>query len=375
MTAELTAAQLRRARWHSLALSGESIATAPAVVDRLGALQGQDLPGVLISLAIRAKGTTVHDARRHFDDGTLVRGWPMRGTLHVLRAEDLLPMAAVTRKRVLGGMAGQARRLDISQSTISRVIDAVTDVLSVSEPVGRAELREIVVRAHGGEPAREVVSHLIYQLCTRGLICHGPFRGEQHLIVHTESWLGAHPASARVSNPDLDDFLAQMLKHYVTGHGPVSEADAARWFGLPLTTIREARLSLGEQLVTVLTPSGAQWMSTTAETERILSSLSCRPRVRLLPGFDEFMLGYADRSFAVPAHARDEIVPAKNGMFRSTVCAGASVVGTWSKGKLGEQLHVQPFAELSAHTKQGIHTAAQEIGRVTGKQVSVRLPH
>lgn len=375
MTVALTATQLRRARWHSLALDGETLATTPEVVERLGALQGQDLPGVLISLAIRAKGATIHDARRHFDEGTLVRGWPMRGTLHVLRAEDLLPMVAITRKRVLGSMAGQARKLDITPSAISRVIGGATDALNDCGPVSRTELREIVARAHGSEPAREVVSHLIYQLCTRGLICHGPFRGDQHLIVHTESWLHAHAASVHDSDRGLDDFLAQMLKRYVAGHGPVSEADAARWFGLPLSAIREARLSLGEQLVTVLTPEGSQWMPASTEAERILSSVSRRPRVRLLPGFDEFMLGYADRSFAVPAHARDEIVPAKNGMFRSTVCSGASVVGTWSKGKVGEPLRVHPFADLSAHTKRGIHTAARELGRVTGKQVSVQLPH
>lgn len=373
MTVQLTAAQVRRARWQSLGLGGEGLATVPGVVERLGALQGQDLPGVLISLALRANRTTVHDTHRHFDEGALVRGWPMRGTLHVLKAEDLLPMTQITQMRVLSGMAGQARTLGITDSAIGSVIDDVADTLRESGPLSRAELREIVARSYGGNPAREVISHLIYQLCTRGLICHGPFRGDQQLIVHTESWVGAHAASA--PEHDRDHFLARMLKRYVAGHGPVSEADAARWFGLPLSIIRDVRLTLADQLVTVLTPKGSQWMTASRETERILGATSQRPRVRLLPGFDEFMTGYADRGFAVPAHAIDEIVPGKNGMFRPTVCSGASVVGTWSKASPHYAVHVHPFARLSAHTERGIHAAARELARATGKQVSVHLPH
>jgi hypothetical protein len=49
----------------------------------------------------------------------------------------------------------------------------------------------------------------------------------------------------------------------------------------------------------------------------------------LLPGFDEFVLGYGDRTAVVePEHAQ-QIVPGNNGMFRATVVHQGRVVGTW----------------------------------------------
>jgi hypothetical protein len=50
----------------------------------------------------------------------------------------------------------------------------------------------------------------------------------------------------------------------------------------------------------------------------------------LLPGFDEFVLGYADRSCAVPPEFADRIVPGGNGVFRPTVVHGGRVLGTWA---------------------------------------------
>lgn len=292
----------------------------------------------------------------------------MRGTLHALRAHDLLPLTQITQKRMRRSMAGRAGALGLTDQVIESVNHAVVNELSESGAITRAELREMVLRAHRDEPSRDVISHLIYQLAVRGLICHGPFRESQQLIVHTESWVGP----STVSNHD--DFLARMLERYVVGHGPVSEADAARWFALPLSTIRGARAALGHALIDVDTPTGAQWMATGLQAERILSMCDRRPGVRLLPGFDEFMLGYADRSFAVPAEFVKAIVPGGNGMFRATVCSGASVIGTWLQGPRGEALQIHEFAPISSRTASGIRSAAREISRITGKRVSVQLP-
>ncbi|MGX5658068.1 DNA glycosylase AlkZ-like family protein, partial [Geodermatophilus nigrescens] len=51
--------------------------------------------------------------------------------------------------------------------------------------------------------------------------------------------------------------------------------------------------------------------------------------LHLLPGFDEVVLGYADRTCTVPAEHADRIVPGGNGVFRPTVVVGGTAVGTW----------------------------------------------
>ena len=53
--------------------------------------------------------------------------------------------------------------------------------------------------------------------------------------------------------------------------------------------------------------------------------------VLLLPGFDEFVLGYQDRSLVLAPEHANKIVPGGNGVFKKTVVAGGEVIGTWAR--------------------------------------------
>ena len=53
--------------------------------------------------------------------------------------------------------------------------------------------------------------------------------------------------------------------------------------------------------------------------------------VLLLPGFDEFVLGYTDRSLVLKPEYFNKIVPGGNGVFKKTVVAGGEVIGTWAR--------------------------------------------
>jgi hypothetical protein len=70
--------------------------------------------------------------------------------------------------------------------------------------------------------------------------------------------------------------------------------------------------------------------------------------VLLLPGFDELVLGYADRSCTVPAEFAERIVPGGNGMFRATVVHAGTVVGVGRAGRRkGAPIELEPFGELT----------------------------
>ena len=109
MTVTLTTAEVRGLRLRAQGLSGEpgeggqagagGGADATAVVDRMFALQGQDLPGVLWSLGLRTDGADRSAVRAAFDAGALVRTWPFRGTLPVLASADVGWVLALTGRR------------------------------------------------------------------------------------------------------------------------------------------------------------------------------------------------------------------------------------------------------------------------------------
>jgi len=99
-------------------------------------------------------------------------------------------------------------------------------------------------------------------------------------------------------------------------------------------------------------------------------------RVHALPGFDEFLLGYQDRSASLAAEHAPMTVPGNNGMFLPTIVIGGSVTGLWRRKKTATGVTVtpRPFAALSPRQLSGFETAAAAYGRFLGLPVTVTAP-
>jgi hypothetical protein len=85
----------------------------------------------------------------------------------------------------------------------------------------------------------------------------------------------------------------------------------------------------------------------------------------LLPGFDEYMLGYTNRSAALPARYADRVVPGGNGVFLSTLVLDGQVRGTWRRetGPKGVVIEASPFGRFSAVEKQAFAEPAERYAR------------
>ena len=97
------------------------------------------------------------------------------------------------------------------------------------------------------------------------------------------------------------------------------------------------------------------------------------PGVRLLPGFDEYLLGYGDRNAALaPEHAQ-AVVPGNNGMFLSTIVIDGEVVGTWKRTARTREvvIDLSPFHPLPGTVNEGIAAAVQAYGLFLGKPARI----
>lgn len=63
--------------------------TPEDVAKHMVAMQAQDYEGGLWSLGLRTKNATRDDVEQAVRDHQIVRTWPMRGTLHVVHADDV----------------------------------------------------------------------------------------------------------------------------------------------------------------------------------------------------------------------------------------------------------------------------------------------
>lgn len=298
----------------------DDVATS-AAVSRLLAVQAQDLPGALTSIALRTRGGTVDDVCEAFDARVLVRSWPMRGTLHVVMVEDLRWMLDLLTARPLE--AARRRReqvLDLTDDDVRRAHRVAERVLA-----GRAVPRQELLDAWEHHDVPTTIGrgyHLISTLAHMGVLCLGPVVGREQLLVLVEEWV---PQTRSVGR---DEALGRLALRYFRGHGPATLQDLVRWAGIG---VRDARLGLAlasESLETVWCDD-VEYHLDPAVPDLLAQHRDEARGTFLLPGFDEMVLGYADRSPTVPPEFARRIVPGGNGVFRPTVLHDGVAVGVW----------------------------------------------
>lgn len=330
-----------------------------AAVRHLTAMQGQDLPGVLWSIGLRTPGATEADVRSAFDRRELVRSWPMRGTLHVSTPDDLRLILPLSRHRLETTFATRHRQLGIDSHDVTTATDVALENLQ-SHPMPRKQLFA-AFEAAGQSTAGQRGAHLIGAMAHAGLICLGPFVGREQAFVLLDDW-----APAGCETPDRDDALDEVALRYYRGHGPATVADLAWWANLTLTDVRAATARVEDRLATLTVGSSTYY----ASPEIVgLSPVPGARSAHLLPGFDENLLGYTDRSAALAVAHSPLIVPGNNGMFKSTIVVAGHVVGTWSRTEKPKSIHLtaHPFAELSASARSALSGAARRYGRYKAK--------
>lgn len=163
---------------------------------------------------------------------------------------------------------------------------------------------------------------MLWHLSQTGTLCFGPVADGEQLVVLVEEWI-AHPR-----RPEREEALGEWARRYFCSHGPATVKDFTRWTNLVAADVR-AGLALARPHLARIEVDGVEHLMD-PQTPELLDG--CHPAaegVFLLPGFDEFLLGYQDRRAALPPEFADRIVPGGNGMFRPTVISAGRVVGTW----------------------------------------------
>ena len=351
-------------RLHAQGIAQPGSATPEAVVTQLGAIQAQDYHGALWSIGLRLADAhaTRADVERAITDRTIIRSWPMRGTLHFIPAADARWMLELMTPRIMKGAAGRHRQLELDDATFRRSRTLVAKALEQHAILTRTALLA-ALEAGGVSTAGQRGIHILQRLCMECMLCYGPHSEKQPTFVLFDEWVRT---SRRL---DRDDALRTMAERFFVSHGPATVRDFVGWTGL---TVADAKtgLQLAEPaLARVVAADGAElWMSNSLPT-----SSAAPPRAHLLPGFDEFMLGYKDRSAALATRYAGRIVPGGNGMFLPTLVLDGRVCGTWRRTIRAKSvvLEASPFVRLTASEKKAFAVPDGRYARFLGVPVTV----
>jgi len=348
-----------RRRLTALRLTALGIAHAtsddPAeVVGRLLALQAQDYPGALWSLGLRTASATRASIEAVHEGGGFVRSWTMRGTLHFVRPDDLPWMLELTGRRMARSAAGRHRQLELDEAQFDRAERIARERLAGGATVSRAALLEAF--NDGGVPTTgQRGAHLLVQLAHTAVTV---------LVGQSEYAL----LSDRVPHPrvlEREEALREFALRYFLSHGPATIQDFAWWSSLTLTDARIGLAAAREQLDELELDGARYYLSPGLEP--------AGRGVHLLPGFDEYLLGYSDRRAPLSGADTEVIVPGGNGMFLSTIVVNGEVVGSWrriAKAKKVE-LTTAPFGQLGDATRAAVDRAAKRYGNYLGLTAEV----
>jgi hypothetical protein len=317
--------------------------TVAAVAAHLCGLQAQDTAAARLAVRARSATLTADAVRRAGADGSVVRTWLMRGTLHLVAATDVRWLVGLfgDRNRRAGGR--RRAQLGLDDAVCTRALGVIADVLA-DGPLPRAALVERVI-ASGlpVDPSGQAPAHLMAYAANSGLVCRGPdLDGDEPGYVLLDPWVAGSKAP--------DDPLAELTRRYLGAFGPAGPADLAAWSGLPLGVARDGFAAVG-----VDTPAPA-------------AGAPDGPVVRLLGAYDTYLLGYRDRTGVLAAADAKRIVPG-GGVVHPAVVRDGRVVGRWRLRR--DTVEVEPFDRLDDDTVALLEAEAADLGRFLGRPVGL----
>lgn len=358
MPGALEGRAIAQQRLRTQRLIGPGFAAPADAVRWFGAVQAQDYPGALWALGMRTKDATEASVEHAVASRTIVRTWPLRGTLHFVAPEDVRWMLTHFAPRTIARAASRFKQLELDARVLAKGAAIVVKALEGGRQVTRPGLLALLERA-GIATADNRGIHVLWKCAHDGLICFGARDGKQQTFALLEEWV------PRGKTLDRDEALAELARRYFTSHAPATMQDFTWWSGLSPADARRAVAAAGAGA-----PHLAAGTAASRTSHRALRTaarpIPHRPHALLLPPYDEYTVAYRDRSAALdPKHA----AAARNGIFGPTIVLDGRIVGTW-KRRLDRdrvEIAVQTFGKLSEAGARLVAREAARYGRFLGR--------
>ena len=356
-------------------LLGKTKAASPVeVATTLLGVQAQVVSSAALAIALRTKPMRGKDpavaaTAKALADRRLVRSWAMRGTLHLFAAEDVPTVAAALGGKDNWRRPAWLRWFGVTEPEMDALIDTIGEVLDDGRPKTRAELAD-EIGARLGKKAGALLlgswGSALKVASDRHYLVQSAEDDAGVRFVRASRWIKGW------RDEDEHEALGKLAWRYLAAYGPATLRELLRWWGVSRVSVMRPII---ERLGDALTEVDVDETLAYVRTEDLPSIEATRPTrgsVRLVGGFDSFIVG---------AGLREQLVPAKHlkrvsrtaGWISPVVLVDGVAAGVWDARRSGSGLAItiEPFAEPAARLRASIESAAREVGRVQGLPVSV----
>jgi len=343
-----------------------------AVASRLCGLHAQVLSSAELTAWARVEGLERGAVQQAlWEERTLVKTWAMRGTLHLLPAGELpLWHAALGTSLRYLKPAQWKKYFGLTMKQLDRLTEAIATALD-GRVMTRDELMREVARCTGSKGRSGILSEnswgtILKPAAFSGQLCFGPSLGQRVRFTRPDSWLAntQHTAQPR---PDPPVATAAVARRYLAAYAPAAFHDLARWWnGGGVTTARQWIASLGDAVCPVDVEGTPAWML--AEDARELRRMPPLRSVRLLPGFDQYVVGaswHAGR--LLPGDFRSRVYRPQ-GWISPVLLVNGLMCGTWRHEIKGSSVAVEiaPFEKQPPWVRRGAADEAERLAAFLG---------
>lgn len=346
-------------RLHAQHLLKPDVDSPADVVRWFGAVQAQDFPSALYAIGLRMRTATESSVAEAVQRGSIVRTWPMRGTLHFVPPGDARWMVKLLGERQIAKARGYHVRAGLEPEIFRRAGSVLEKILRDGKSMTRAEiyrtLDAVGVRTTGTPRGLFILAFWAQQ----GLICLGPRRGKQQTFVLLEEWV---QKSRELKGKEA---LAELAGRYFVSHGPATLQDFSWWSGLSIAEAATGLQAARSALVSLAVDGRTYWWGSGEQQPH-----PPKPDIHLLPPYDEFAVAYKDRRALLDREAAGN---ALHGLAPCIILDGR-VAGTWKRTRRNDSVLVELrlFAPLNGRQHAALENAAKHYGAFLGLPVAMQ---
>jgi hypothetical protein len=326
-------------------------------------MQSQDFGPAKWSIAQRLDDTTDAEITRAVDDGAILRTHVLRPTWHFVARDDLRWLMALSGPRVQKATEARYGRLGLDPKTRSRAERLIAKELAGNNHLSRKELGA-VLRKSRIDTEGQRLPHLVSHCELESVVCSGPVRGKEQTYALFDERV---PTGG--SDRDRDGSIAELVRRYLTSHGPSTLKDMSWWSGLTAADLKKGLEATGAHDETI--DGLTLWA-----VDRPPPGGARKDRALLLQAYDEFIVGFTEsRYLGDPHRARARAALPDQSVPNGLVLVGTHIAGHWRRSLKDKRVEAEVllYEKPSERTASEIRRAADVLGRFLGKEASLEM--
>lgn len=336
-------------RLHNQRLSETEFTNPVDVVNWFGAVQSQDFAGAKWAIGLRTKGLSEADVEQTFANGSILRTHVMRPTWHFVTPADIRWMLTLTAPRVGALMAYNDRQWKIDKATIKKSNDVLAKTLQGGKHLTRNDLAT-ALQNNNIDTDELRLTHLVMHAELDCVVCSGTRQGKQF----TYALLDERARQAKML--EHGEARVELARRYFQSHGPATLKDFMWWSGLSSADAKHSLEGINSLLDHEEIDGESYWFIPT-----IIKPIKGSPKAYLLPNYDEYTVGYTNRSAIFDTAHTDKLDSRGSVLAQHVILSAGQIIASWKRTlqKKSVVIESKPFIALNKPEMKAIIQAAE----------------